>query len=1164
MSRFSTTDDITRFAHALFSGDKQATMEVTSSHGWTALAKEIGPEKVKELFSSSLDTYTILLACKVLSKAYSALFVSFNELSLCLSYVFTTLRNNYSSHTVDSRSAIRAMIANIIRKCYNSTSISSIPSQLCREATEHLNSKDCDVDFCCLIFELLGDISSEMYRYDEEEGDHRVWVCHQLVRQQFEKDHLTRIVELAVSGFIKYANRFVGDKIMSLLSLTSAIFRVFIRDEEEDVAPQSIGSKSISLKNLSLIMDPSLYEKLWALLCQDKFQGDVSALKIFIVKMIEIMKMCVCFPCLRVQDSSDELLSIRQPRWLSLTLIQSGMLVQRLLPNFPSGGERLSSDDEDVLHSIISLLSLVKFQYSLEEMMKSPESTTVWIQGLVELTQYVLQHTRPYSTFYSLRTSLMSIWKRLSVAALSIPKEEVRGRLSEKAEGVILTLCQHCESLIIFSFQEIHCWDEQLNATELDDSIDEFVSFLHLVCSRRMCYVWKENVWQPLLNEVINALNGSTIVDSEGTPIRLQDACLKRLVRELSMQCAIIRVLEEDNCCEKEDADAIARILFQSISVIRRILDCSAFLMANNFHFLEEYLRRVFILVRGLLHLNSCLRQKRKDSVCFLLGQWIEGSSESQKTTVNSAMVEMGMNGIYVCLRVHWASDKLKKDALDLLEYLVFNPTTLSLIKANEDPNWSYVLLKGFCEENRDINLIHFDSRYLYARCLAQLFLHQNVSTSSSRESPLLFSQLRQQLENHGLRSAASPSLSLSFLICEARGILSCCATVEHFAGFLDAVEPFIHNIAVAVLRGGSCIGQDDTLEFLKLFSEIVKNRQRRINFGCYSVRPIYLIRFVRDVAVQISEALLHDNSPENANSLRDSEWYGEATTLLFSTTLNILKGNFCNFAVFKLYNDTALEEILESVWKIASQLTLSDYVERSDLCRVSLSIWKELGNPYFDWFWSGKKTKRLICIFDELAYNDRIVMQDQESISEDALYVLLLWTLSYIPCPTPLGQPIPTSSELHPKMFLNNAIRDGDPSFLERNLSRCIDKIFKTLRKDPSYLSNLQKNNNSSSSSASFRTLTTDFQLLTALMQSAETDYNAVEDFIVSQIAPTISSSLALRYKESIHDAFAELFRSASTIPPASLLSPSANARHINTFVLQFALSLNSVIHLL
>lgn len=1335
MEKFNSIQELTSFAHRLFSGEKTATNFIASVNGWRDLAKCTGITLIMSVLSECTDTYTLILVSKIVLQAHSALFHCAEELDKFMSSVCSLLVNNYESWSNSASASVRGMISCLTCDLYGRLPfLSSLPGILCSTiisafqssrslaalpdvANKHQMTNSSDINgelqsstvlspLAKPSLDLLCDILMRMEEEDQNNGYDRdyssygdgmiekegnnVWVRLPLARLKFEAEHLKTIQNTVVDIIQRHILQASSSVVGAVLRLFLALLRMYSYDlsengeeleddDNDDKFRYSVIRRGVCPPSfLKLFWDMSLFQKLWNL--QRSFIDGGSANSLASRTLHSVLSSMMYLPRLQAVGGTPTHSKEHRHQWLSLSLLQTGLLTQRLLRLTsistsssvpPQSCSSSIVTNEDVLVRMSGFFVLIKELYSLEEMQIIQGPYSLWLQSLADLSEWIVsRYYTSSNNASSLLVSLLNlfkVWERLACAMEFRAEEarkdggtESRTRMigqtnrgeSEKC-SVPSVLAQDCElgqrldRLLEYSMHTISKSSTSFiffgsTMHSLDECIDSFVPWVNIICICNKCAWWKQKMWDELIaNETTLALfSSSSLVETDDAK-----AVIQQIIYQVLMQTAALRLLlvgDNSNATRDPNAESICSMWFQTLSLFQRLYSPIDSILKTTFSkevddLLKDVLSRTILTFLRLLAqwLSKDVRQQwKKNSLSKLLNERFKTEDDGKITRTSSCFSEDPALGVIVslaltvidhCLKLPPSGEgddnrpmhsEAKIMAILFLEEMVASPRLVRLVHFLLSSNasgmlaenrtksvgmWLYNGLNG--KQINSIQLYSIPYRFRYAKCVAKFFQFPQVKPSMPDQIKgitisltTLLCQLQDRLQEFFFTSGIKGESS-AILLSDCRGVLNCCSTPENYIMFLDTIEPFAESIlelTIPLLSSLSdssmVIGREDTLEALRLFAELSKNRDRRLCLEQHSIRAVLLIRFMKTVVCRLKDILFSIKTIPSTVSVDDptnvkcvdkfQDWCWEATSITFHLTLNIMTGQYCNFGLFVLYQDHALPDLLRATWSILCRLTLQDCLEREgEIGEPAVLVFREVvSDCFFDWFWMDSSQEGLIHwvhVLEELAFGPDVLLLSRSGndiilsssrLSEYALSVLILLVTTYHRPHSSFPQKTPRWKEL-PAL-----LRRSDPDLPERLFSRSIDVLFRvTVYSSPTTLSSILSASTFRSATSLFEGISESAYLLIQLcaqllVQIVKID-EINDDKLINSMLPNPLPGEKIELLRKAISSFHEHVSSLSQTNQNDCRSPlSAANTHFNSsagpIIYQFLTSLNHIFH--
>lgn len=1083
---FTCVSSVTEFVQQFTSDDNTLAGNILNDSNWNEVGQAIGPLLLLDVYSQSTDDATVLFTSKVLSVAYRNLFPEVGQLDKCVEHLLSCLLDQYEVWNVNVSADVMHLIVFIVHREYLiSKYLSSIPSMLYTEASNNINSgRLVSNRICCLTFDLLTLLVNQFHcdlLHTATLTDEQAWIYSCVVRKQFDEYHLHYMLRCAANA-MDHITAMEPELAKSVIRFLHSLTTVCLPTVEH------CGSKGQVLKLFrSNLMSTSLFEALWSqLLARIRESSTFETTLLF--QTIEIF---IQFPSKFSLSKEDSEL---KESWIPVTLFQSALLLQQLLRQSEAqqGGHWIQ---------ICHLIALIKPQYSLLQMSQE-QNCWLWIQSVVQVSSVILQNDHAPA----LRREVMMVWSSLASA--------VEGSGTDCAFN--REVAQHLDVII-----DLYFANYQRYSYDDDCDVDDFSQ---MMCCRQRCICWKERVWDGVVQEIIK--------ENE----RLTDFTIRCLLWNVHTQCAVMKIVESGGCSSFDNKEAIAKILFQTLSILQGWFDrgiLSAMSSASMFALVQG----TYKAARCLLKLSESMTQRRckGDSVCTILQSLIASEySGVKEDCLHAVIVKLVASCAVSCLsrRLHAEAppavfalgNSARQASLDFLEELVFTQRTARALRAVSSAS-SSGLLKSLAQHTASLT---GNALYVYWRIVAQPDIESN---SEPIERTPVWSLLLAAL--NGLLSDSPVSAShIEALAHQCRGVLSVCTTTQQYECVFDSFAEkvfhhFLEHNATGSLCGGEAERWDAAQSVLLLLREATQNRRRRLCFDAYSVRSFLLVHLARRVIGAVSESCRSAEAPMRIDMIEAA----------LETVFNILHGSFCSFGVFMLYSDHSFPELLSSMWSLVSTISVADCLAHRELGSTLIGVLKHLASqPFFDWFWKGLASSEVSAVLAtvmELAFRPQVFLSDEDSqLHGEALAVLQPFASSCLD-----REQKSSNGTVH----LPAAILSADSLFLERVVAHCVSQLI-IKGSTQAAVKPFDKSHIESCS-----------RLLVSAMRSSSISYGTVEESLISALAPHSSAAAA----HGVRQSFASLQTTVMSITSSQL--PRANVVEIAE---QFIASLDGVIH--
>eukprot|EP01063_Lacrimia_lanifica_P038822 TRINITY_DN8355_c0_g1_i1.p1 TRINITY_DN8355_c0_g1~~TRINITY_DN8355_c0_g1_i1.p1 ORF type:complete len:1148 (+),score=341.98 TRINITY_DN8355_c0_g1_i1:78-3446(+) len=170
----------------------------------------------------------------------------------------------------------------------------------------------------------------------------------------------------------------------------------------------------------------------------------------------------------------------------------------------------------------------------------------------------------------------------------------------------------------------------------------------------------------------------------------------------------------------------------------------------------------------------------------------------------------------------------------------------------------------------------------------------------------------------------------------DLRGILGACSQKKHYSVMFEWMYPYITNHGSGssdppLLRFLLSVYQNDEVvanALLRFISDLVDNKSSRIEFGSSSPNGLLLFKEASALLQTYGQPRLAELtaqsphpyqavSPRPGGGEQDAASRFKGVRICMDILCRCLEGKFCNFGVFSLYQDKALDEALEVVIKL-------------------------------------------------------------------------------------------------------------------------------------------------------------------------------------------------------------------------------------------------------
>jgi len=194
MTEFNCIDDVDAFCSSLYSGDKNATLCVTSE-GWRGVVDRIGLPLLQAVLQQSTSAYSIIFVSRAVAECLESLFSDAAQLTQFALSVYDLLRIRDAELSAPAKLALRQLVCVIVQRGYrHSLTLAQMPSAVCASCMSAvaMQSEQNNFRVGC---EVLTDLVATF-------GERRMatFASDVSVAKSFRDDHLVRIFDLAVEG----------------------------------------------------------------------------------------------------------------------------------------------------------------------------------------------------------------------------------------------------------------------------------------------------------------------------------------------------------------------------------------------------------------------------------------------------------------------------------------------------------------------------------------------------------------------------------------------------------------------------------------------------------------------------------------------------------------------------------------------------------------------------------------------------------------------------------------------------------------------------------------------------------------------------------------------------------------------------------------------------
>lgn len=175
----------------------------------------------------------------------------------------------------------------------------------------------------------------------------------------------------------------------------------------------------------------------------------------------------------------------------------------------------------------------------------------------------------------------------------------------------------------------------------------------------------------------------------------------------------------------------------------------------------------------------------------------------------------------------------------------------------------------------------------------------------------------------------------------DLRGVCTGCANKKNYSYLFDWLYP--NHIKILNRAAEVWFNNPEVMNcMLKFLAEFVSSKSSRITFGSNSPNGILLFKETSDLLCTYGTRIANVAVQRDVYDERYKGIHVAMTVLARS-----LSGNFCNFGVFKLYNDNSLIKALDIVIRLALSIPLKDIVAYPKICKAYFGLLEILFNSH-------------------------------------------------------------------------------------------------------------------------------------------------------------------------------------------------------------------------
>jgi exportin-7 len=612
---------------------------------------------------------------------------------------------------------------------------------------------------------------------------------------------------------------------------------------------------------------------------------------------------------------------------------------------------RTGLQHQDNYHQFCRLLGRLKANYQLSELVKA-EGYLEWLELAASFTVQSIQNWQ-YST--NSIHYLLALWARLVAAVPYVrPETGAQGHVPHLEKQVMLVVETYIESML-GSVETVLRSDGALD-DPLDDegSLKEQLDRLPVICRFQYGLVANMllNKFDPLLSQYREAVSTLGLNPTAAAPPEMQQrvAIIEAQLTWLTyMVGAIVGGHSWSSAQMSEGEETIDASLSRRVLQLAQGMDYR--LTSSNgagrsdvrleqamLYYFQNF-RRVYMFMWDQMSGASSASGDDSLGVVGMMAAKLDGGGPSSKQKIYQRMFEhlgMGDHTAVANLIVtkigndlkYWPEDQdLIGKTLELLHEMAQGYSSSKLLLTLETVRF---LARNHTEEHFSFLLVPGNTRHrtTFHATLTRLLL----SPGGEEKLGLTFEQFLEPIvaRLHQLGSLSPVELRqeqcrqpLIGAFRDLRGIAASLHNRKTYSALFDILHP--HYLPLLAKVADLWHDQTDIIiSLLRFLHEFCHNKANRVNFDQSSPNGILLFRCMSDVVCAYGARLLSAPSPPQS----DPDIYKKRYKGL-SLSLNVLNsalgGNYVCFGVFELYNDRALDSVLDIALRMALTVPLDD-----------------------------------------------------------------------------------------------------------------------------------------------------------------------------------------------------------------------------------------------
>jgi exportin-7 len=944
MSEFTRIEDVDAFCLKLYSGDKKATLKVTSE-GWRRIIDEIGLGLLLAVLQHSTSAYSIMFVSRAASECLETIFSDVDQLTQFTMSVYDLLCARDAALNAAAKLALRQLICIAVQRGYRySPTLAQMASSVC---TACINSIGVEAqrDRLRVGCEVLADLVVTL-------NEHRMssFASDVSVAKSFRDEHLLDVYRLAVE-VVKQVPPRCRSEVAAALRLAQRVLDFdFTCDAGLTDADDNPVTRTYPDTWTPYLLDVTFVDRLWSLYRVADWEGEVAQ---------SVLEVLAALVSLRKAIFTDPV--VRQ-RWYDVMLLQTQLVMERCT----------HLEEEETLSVFARLLNRIKPNCEMDELMQQ-DVFARWMQSLRGFTKQCFTNWRHASTSL---LSLLSTWARL-IEARSYSTYDTT-TMAQASLEVVRDYIDCIHSRVHVFTAEL---DKLMRSSSSNSGDDGGASAQRLLTHNmqveypldddregvrlEMDFVLKiaagcgEEAWG-VLEAHAEAVGQTLLTQLRGAPANLSAEHVVA-VEEGAWSMHLLNAALLSSGAVDQGASYVLAMLLHSLMQLKlytagaTALDRLPGIVRG--HFASSAVQALGTVLAKTVSVYVHSNRKTSAFVEQLSGRLRQCDEMDASCTFGVYFVNLAVYTLWAVLNTTNMPKEVRIEALALLDEWTSTPSVLRLLKETQ----SYKLVMNLTPESFPAPLRHTDAfaaRYLFVRCVAQVLFLDSTSFTDAAVSALmepLLTRVTAVLSYPSPPSTADQQAALALTLCDVRGVLSCTER-RPYRIVMDMIEPSLYPLADAALHedGGNELA---VVQLLELVNELAVNKNQRIVYGVQSARPVLIFRYASHVLVR-SARLAHMALTSGTAALHQDaqsplvEWGWKVMRLSLNVACNIIQGGWCNLGVLQLYADPALVNVLDGVWRLLSTLPHNEFATRPKVCAAVVKVVNALSSRFFHWFW--------------------------------------------------------------------------------------------------------------------------------------------------------------------------------------------------------------------